>query len=168
MAQSKFITNFEFIQFLYDFIIKNNPNSSIKYSAFERRVEAIKHQNGSKDVNIKIDKGNIDVKKYLPQHLIPNDLILRMEKQKFYGEEKKNNMNINPVTPLNNDISMEFSSLTNNNQIQIKIDKYKDFFFILKEDLKKTLDKNVQIAREIQEVEEERNYYLEKIKLVYV
>jgi hypothetical protein len=51
MAQGKFITNFEFIQFLYDFIIKNNPNSSVKYSAYERRVEAIKHQNGSKEIN---------------------------------------------------------------------------------------------------------------------
>ncbi len=62
-----------------------------------------------------------------------------MDKQKFYGgDEKKLNMNINPVTPLNNDLSMELSTLTNNNQIQIKIDKYKDFFFILKEDLKKT------------------------------
>lgn len=91
-----------------------------------------------------------------------------MDKQKFYGDDKKNNININSINSLNNDISMEFSTTTNNNQIQLKIDKYKDFFFILKEDLKKTLDKNVQIAREIQEVEEERNYYLEKIKNVYV
>lgn len=47
MVQSKFVTNFEFLQFLYDFIIKNNSNSSVKYNAFERRVEAIKHQTGS-------------------------------------------------------------------------------------------------------------------------
>ena len=99
-----------------------------------------------------------------PTHLIPNDLILKMEKQKFYGEEKKNNiMTINT----NNDMSIDANSTTINPIIH-KIEKYKDFFFILKEDLKKNLDKNVQIAREIQEVEEERNYYLEKIKEVHV
>ena len=97
----------------------------------------------------------------MPTHLIPNDLILRMDKQKFYGEEKKTNININT----NNDYSNEAnSSIVNNNPVQHKIEKYKDFFYILKEDLKKNLDKNVQIAREIQEVEEERSYYLKKIK----
>lgn len=88
-----------------------------------------------------------------------------MDKQKFYGEEKKTNININT----NNDYSNEAnSSIVNNNPVQHKIEKYKDFFYILKEDLKKNLDKNVQIAREIQEVEEERSYYLKKIKEVYV
>ena len=84
-----------------------------------------------------------------------------MDKQKFYAEEKKNNIN---TINANVDMSMEDNSnIANNNPIQHKIEKYKDFFFILKEDLKKNLDKNVQIAREIQEVEEERTYYLEKI-----
>jgi hypothetical protein len=89
-----------------------------------------------------------------------------MDKQKYFGEEKKNNLN---TVNTNNDISLEASSSNiNANPIQHKIEKYKDFFFILKEDIKKNLDKNVQIAREIQEVEEERNYYLEKMKEVYV
>lgn len=145
--------------------MKAHSNVGISYKAFDKRVEAVKAQNGSIIHNFSGDR-NVDVKKVLPSHLIPNDLILRMDKQKYYGEEK--NININSINT-NNDLSIAGSSTQiNSNPIQHKIEKYKDFFFILKEDLKRNLDKNVQIAREIQEIEEERSYYLEKIKEVYV
>jgi hypothetical protein len=44
--------------------------------------------------------------------------------------------------------------------------KYKEYFDILKEDLKNMMDKNKLINKEIQEVEEERQYYIEKLKTV--
>ena len=47
LSQNKFTTNFEFLQFLYDFIMKNNSNSNVNYSAYEKRIEAIKYLNGS-------------------------------------------------------------------------------------------------------------------------
>ena len=48
LSQNKFTTNFEFLQFLYDYVMKNNSNGSINYSAYDKRVEAIKKQYGSK------------------------------------------------------------------------------------------------------------------------
>jgi hypothetical protein len=48
LSKSKFTPNFEFLQFSYDLIIKNFGNDfSLKYSAYERRVEIVKSQNGS-------------------------------------------------------------------------------------------------------------------------
>ena len=46
MTQGKFTTNFELLQFVYDFIVKTCDNG-VRLNAFERRLEIIKVQNGS-------------------------------------------------------------------------------------------------------------------------
>jgi hypothetical protein len=153
MSKGKFTQNFEFLQFAYDYIAKNCGEQSAKYKAYDKRLEIIKSQFGS----IKTD-----IKKYLPTHLIPNDLILKMDKQKFFGSESTNNLpklsseeesesindNVNPLPP----------------KIAAMMDKYKDFFEILKDDLRKRMDRNLSLSQEIGEIEEERQYYLDKIK----
>ncbi len=50
LAQGKFTPNFELLQFVYDFIAKtyNEPNK--KYNAYQRRLEILKSQYGSKIV----------------------------------------------------------------------------------------------------------------------
>ena len=48
-AKGKFTTNFEFLQILYDHVSKCYGSVyNIKYNAYEKRVEALKHQFGSK------------------------------------------------------------------------------------------------------------------------
>jgi hypothetical protein len=97
-----------------------------------------------------------DVKKFLPTHLIPNDLILKMEKQKFFpggGDLTKN---------------LENKNIEINNNLNPVIDKYKDFFEILKDDLRKKMDSNLQLSQDINDIEEERQYYLDKINNVLI
>jgi len=57
LCMCKFTTNFEFLQFSYDLIIKNFGNDASmndaekqhgNYKAFEKRLEILKIQNGSK------------------------------------------------------------------------------------------------------------------------
>jgi len=81
-----------------------------------------------------------------------------MDKQKYFGV----------VT--DKDVGSDGPQLTdeNTNPIMHKIEKYKDFFMILKDDLRKNMDKNIQITKEISEIEEERQYYLDKINNVLV
>ncbi len=81
-----------------------------------------------------------DIKKYLPSHLIPNEYILKMEKEKYYGSETKN------------DITISNSS-----------NKYTEYINLLQEDLRKSMDNNLSLSNEISEVEEERQYYLGKL-----
>ncbi len=50
LSKSKFATNFEFLQFSYDLIFKNFGDSTISYPAFEKRIEILKNQYGSKIV----------------------------------------------------------------------------------------------------------------------
>jgi hypothetical protein len=87
-----------------------------------------------------------DLKKLLPTHLIPNEILLKMEKDKYFGSnfEIKNN----PQTSI---------------QIDTSNDKCKEFISILKEDLRKMIDKNISLSIDITEIEEERQYYLGKL-----
>ena len=102
-----------------------------------------------------------------------------MDKQKYFGEidtnnqqslkqkelnTVKNNANLVQGLDLNkkNYNHSPFSTHeSNDNPI---LDKYKEFFEVLKEDLKKMMDFNMSLSREIEDVEEERHYYLDKLK----
>jgi hypothetical protein len=103
-----------------------------------------------------------------------------MEKQKYYGTTDINNIaihkdigystatnNINILTL--NDINLKnYSSnpYPMQNSYDPTLQKYKEFLEILKDDLRKTLDNNISLSKEIHEVEEERQYYLDKLKNV--
>jgi hypothetical protein len=160
LSKCKFTPNFEFLQFVYDFLAKNFGDPLIRYSAYEKRLEILKYQYGSKMT---------DVKKFLPTHLIPNDLILKMDKQKFLGQQSSNN--IAEKIEIKNDEKEKNSQDLNSYppmqpQINSMLDKYRDFFSILKDDLRKMMDKNISMTNEINDIEEERQYYLEKINNV--
>jgi hypothetical protein len=48
MSKAKFAQIFEFLQFVYDYIVKNCGDTGAKLSAYEKRVEILKSQYGSK------------------------------------------------------------------------------------------------------------------------
>jgi hypothetical protein len=156
------------LQFIYDLLAKNFNEATAKISAYEKRLEIVKFQNGNK---IK------DVKKYLPTHLIPNDLILRMDRQKFFGVEEKNLNNLDTNKLGDNHLKIDLlqdeventqtnSNLNLPNETLLVVKKYEDFLSILKDDLQKKMEKNLSKIEEINDIEEEREYYLEKIHKV--
>jgi hypothetical protein len=124
LSQGKFTQNFELLQFIYDFIAKTYNEPVKKYNAYEKRLEILKSQYG------KIS----DIKKYLPSHLIPNEYILKMEKEKYYGNKPNDETN-----------------------------QYSEYINLLQDDLKLIMDKNISLSNEITEIEEERQYYLSKL-----
>ena len=104
-----------------------------------------------------------------------------MEKQKYFGDSdnyNQANQNLKGLNTANNnpnfqrgfDINIKnythstFPTQESNNNALL--DNYKEFFEVLKEDLKKMMDLNISISREIDDVEEERHYYLDKLKNV--
>jgi hypothetical protein len=141
LAKGKFQTNFEFLQFFYDYILKHFPETigNVKYNAYEVRLNCLKL------VNPKINEDN--VKKYLPNQLIPSENTIKYEKSK--------NVNVN------NEDNAE------KERINILLEKYKDFLTLLKEDLKKSIENNLILSADIIEIEEEKNYYLEKLNSIY-
>jgi hypothetical protein len=52
LSQGKFTHNFELLQFVFDYVCKNCGDASIKYKAYEKRLEIIKSQYGSKNIII--------------------------------------------------------------------------------------------------------------------
>lgn len=47
-SKGKFTTNFEFLQILYDHILKNYGSvTNSKYNGYDKRIEALKYQHGS-------------------------------------------------------------------------------------------------------------------------
>ena len=168
LTKNKFNINFEFLQFMYDFILKNFPNDNLniltKYNAFERRLEAIKNQYGKSFIN---NSNNEAIKKFLPSHLIPNDVIMKLDKTKYLQNNTEENQQVenNNEDDTNKDNKDNINS--NSRRINILIDKYKDFLGILKEDLKKNMEKNTIMANEIHDIEEERTYYLDKLQNVH-
>jgi hypothetical protein len=141
LAKGKFQTNFEFLQFIYDYILKNFPETigNVKYNAYEVRLNCLK------SVNSKINEDNI--KKYLPNHLIPSENTIKYEKTKNNNSNNEDN--------------------AEKDRINILLDKYKDFLTLLKEDLKKSIENNLILSADIIEIEEEKNYYLEKLNSIH-
>ncbi len=132
----------------------------------------------------------IDVKKLLATHLIPNEHLLRMDKQRYFGEglekgifsEKfnplinmlnsidnnnqenqfllRNNLNNNPSNITNTSFNEDANT---NYNLDEMAEKYKNYFKVLQEDLGKSLERNKVYSKEISDIEEERNYYMNRV-----
>jgi len=124
--------------------------------------------------------------------LIPNEYLLKMDRQRYFGEglekgifSEKFNPLLNKINAIgNNEQENQFllknnflnnqniisdsnnNSNTNNYNIDEMIEKYKNYFKILQEDLTKSLERNKIYSQEISDIEEERNYYMIKLENV--
>jgi hypothetical protein len=78
------------------------------------------------------------------------------EENKEYDDED-NNINL-----YNNG-----SNNINNDELDQKLDKYILFFKLLQEDLAKFINRNKFINNEINDAEEEKDYYLEKLQTIF-
>lgn len=182
LSKQTFSVNFEILQFLFDHLDKNfgDPLKYSKYEGYNKRLEILKNQNQNQQ---KIS----DVKKFLPTHLIPNEQLLKLDKKTFFGDANDtNNKGLSNKYDLNANINansnrMYLENIENRlNQAQLNyenkfnsnlnieeiMEKYKNYFKLLQDDLKKGLEKNNIYTSEINEIEEERNYYMNKLENV--
>ena len=152
LSKGLFSTNLEFLQFLFDFIYKTFGSSlpKKKYRGLKRRIEIIKNQSGNKVFK--------NITKYLPSHLITNEVILQIEKDKFFNDDGSDS------ELSDND---EMVNYEEDSELQGKLDKYKLFFKLLEEDLIGYVNENKKLSDEIHEIEEEKEYYLGKLKNIY-
>ena len=148
MSKGIFSPNFEFLQYIYDFIFKtfNKITTKKRYKGLKRRIEILKAQQGNKAFR--------NITKFLPSHLITNELILQIERDKSYN-------------PPSDSSSSSSGDETEDEELKNKLDKYKKFFRLLEEDLDEILKRNGQVEEEIDEIEEEKEYYLDKLKGIY-
>lgn len=86
----------------------------------------------------------------LPPHLIPNEMVM--------NKQDKSNK-------LNSEQPIE-TSTSANSRVSLLLDKYREFLSLLKDDLKKCIENNMILSGDIIEIEEERNYYLDKLMSV--
>ena len=147
LSKGFFSLNLEFLQYLFDFIYKTFGAVIPKkrYRGLKRRIEIIKNQFG-----VKVFK---NITKYLPSHLITNEVILQIEKDRFFNDEGSDS----DYTE-SDDIDYEEDS-----NLQEKLDKYNLFFKLLEEDLIGYVNANKKLSDEIHEIEEEKEYYLGKL-----
>lgn len=110
-----------------------NEIGNVNYHAYNKRIEALNSQHQNFNVE--------NIKKYLPGYLIPNENIIKQD--------------------FNNKLSPEDES--EKERVNVLLNKYKDFLTLLKDDLKKNIENNLILSADILEIEEERNYYLEKL-----
>ncbi len=142
-----------------------------KYEGYSKRLEILRYQNEGKIEN---------VKKFLPTHLIPNDQLLKLDKKTFFGDDQqkgisdKYNFEINKMYLAENiESRLNQAKLINENKFNSNlsvdeiVEKYKNYFKLLQDDLKKGLEKNNIYSQEINEIEEERNYYMNKLENVF-
>ena len=141
LSKGLFSLNLEFLQYLFDFIYKTFGAVIPKkrYRGLKRRIEIIKNQFG-----VKVFK---NITKYLPSHLITNEVILQIEKDRFFNDEGSDS----DYTE-SDDIDYEEDS-----NLQEKLDKYNLFFKLLEEDLIGYVNANKKLSDEIHEIEEEKN-----------
>ena len=171
MSKGVFSLNLEFLQYLWDFLY-NSFGSVVpkrKYNGLKRRLEILKSQ-GNKNFK--------NINKLLPPHLITNKLAFQINKNKDFIEALNDNMNNLYNLNNNNDIdeqdeenikenNEEDNNLNNNDELDQKLDKYNLFFKLLQEDLAKYINRNKFMINEINDAEEEKDYYLEKLQTIY-
>ena len=147
LSKGLFSINLEFLQYLFDFIYKKFGEVIPKkrYRGLKRRIEILKNQSGNKVFK--------NITRYLPTHLITNEVILQIEKDKFFNDEVSSS-----------DLS-ESDDMGNeeDSDLQGKLDKYNLFFKLLEEDLMGYVNGNKKLSEEIHEIEEEKDYYLGKL-----
>ena len=171
MSKGVFSLNLEFLQYLWDFLYKSFGSvvPKRKYNGLKRRLEILKSQ-GNKNFK--------NINKLLPPHLITNKLAFQINKNKDFIEALNDNMNNLYNLNNNNDIdeqdeenikenNEEDNNLNNNDELDQKLDKYNLFFKLLQEDLAKYINRNKFMINEINDDEEEKDYYLEKLQTIY-
>ena len=79
LSKGLFSINLEFLQYLFDFIYNTFGAVIPKKRYRKRRIEIIKNQSGYKVFK--------NITRYLPSHLITNEVILQIEKDKFFNDE---------------------------------------------------------------------------------
>jgi RP/EB family microtubule-associated protein len=153
LSKGLFSTNLEFLQFLFDFIYKTFGSSlpKKKYKGLKRRIEILKSQNGNKIFK--------NITKYLPSHLITNEVMLKIEKDKFFNESESDSDYTNED---------ELQIYEENNGLKNKLDKYKLFFKLLEDDLIGYVDENKKLNEEMHDIEEEKDYFLGKLQNINI
>lgn len=150
LSKGNFSINFEFVQFLYDYIVKTTGSDKPKkYNGLERRIEILKAQFGT--------KVSTDYKKYLPTHLLTNEILLQIDKEKYFN---------NSTNSHNLSLSQQITESQNkkeDNALSSKLEKYKVFFRLLEEDLNYYVEQNEVLQEETSEGEGRRQYYLDKL-----
>lgn len=148
LAKGLFSINLEFLQYLFDFIYKTFGSviPKKKYRGLKRRIEIIKNQSGNKVFK--------NITRYLPSHLITNEVILQIEKDKFFNDEGSDS----DMTE-----SDDMGNYEVDNELKENLEKYNLFFKLLEEDLIGYVDLNKKLSDEIHEIEEEKEYYLGKL-----
>ena len=148
LSKGLFSLNLEFLQYLFDFIYKTFGAVVPKkrYRGLKRRIEIIKNQSGNKVFK--------NIARYLPSHLITNEVILQIEKDKFFNDDGSDS---------DMSESDDMGNYEEDSDLQGKLDKYNLFFKLLEEDLIGYVNENKKLSDEIHEIEEEKEYYLGKL-----
>mmetsp|Transcript_5305 Transcript_5305/g.4900 ORF Transcript_5305/g.4900 Transcript_5305/m.4900 type:complete len:97 (+) Transcript_5305:232-522(+) len=81
LANGKFSSNKDVVQWLFDYTQKVQPNFSSCYNGYEKRVEAYKRQTGQ----VQVSSTTIQ----MSQHLIPNKTSYRKKETTLYTEEEE-------------------------------------------------------------------------------
>jgi RP/EB family microtubule-associated protein len=152
LSKGLFSINLEFLQYLFDFIYKTFGAVIPKkrYRGLKRRIEIIKNQSGNKVFK--------NITRYLPSHLITNEVILQIERDKFFNDDGSDS----DITE-----SDDMENYEEDSDLQGKLDKYNLFFNLLEEDLIGYVNENKKLSDEIHEIEEEKEYYLGKLNNIY-
>ena len=171
MSKGVFSLNLEFLQYLWDFLFKSFGSvvPKKKYNGLKRRLEILKIQ-GNKNLK--------NINKLLPPHLITNKLAFQINKNKDFIEILNENMNNDnddhgeenkeyDDEDKNINLYNNGSNNINNDELDQKLDKYILFFKLLQEDLAKFINRNKFINNEINDAEEEKDYYLEKLQTIF-
>ena len=163
MSKGVFSLNLEFLQYLWDFLYKSFGSvvPKKKYNGLKRRLEVLKIQ-GNKNLK--------NLNKLLPPHLITNKLSFQINKNKDFNEilneyeEQEDNIKENNEEDNSNNND---GNANTNDELDQKLDKYNLFFKLLQEDLGKYINRNKFMINEINDAEEEKDYYLEKLQTIY-
>ena len=111
----------------------------------------------------KLSKGlfstNLEFLQFLPSHLITNEVMLKIEKDKFFNESESDSDYTNED---------ELQIYEENNELQNKLDKYKLFFKLLEDDLIGYVDENKKLNEEMHDIEEEKDYFLGKLQNINI
>ena len=153
LSKGLFSTNLEFLQYLFDFIYKTFGGSipKKKYKGLKRRIEILKTQQGPKIFK--------NITRYLPSHLITNEVMLKIEKDKFFNESDSDSDYTNEE---------DMSDYEEDPELQGKLDKYKLFFKLLEDDLIGYVDENKKLNEEMHDIEEEKDYFLGKLQNINI
>ena len=155
MSTGNFSQNFQFLQYLYEFISQNFKQLPKKYQGQKRRIELLKMQYGKKVLN--------NLKKYLPTHLLTNDTLLKLDKNEYFNTNDYEGTLNSEGNFLESQNSFDENM---SDELKQTLEKYSIALKVLEEDLNKIVKSNKKINSEIPEIAEEREYYLKKLQKI--